>query len=135
MWLCSKIDQLVIMRWFCTECSNTRCFNESNPLSLPKMCHRRMRIGSTKVRPVPLSAFNLNYKASILTSRENVWQLFRQIIWSNQLFFENSLIQLILKSKGLTLRKKCPYSELLWSTFSRIRTKYPYSVQMRENAD
>ena len=40
-----------------------------------------------------------------------------------------------------TLREKCPYSELFWSTFFRIRTKYgeilltfPYSVQMRENA-
>ena len=41
-----------------------------------------------------------------------------------------------------TLRKKCPYSELLCSVFSRIRTEYgeiqsisPYSVQMREKAD
>ena len=42
----------------------------------------------------------------------------------------------------MTLRKKCPYSELFWSVFSRIRTEYgeiirvsPYSVGMRENAD
>ena len=41
-----------------------------------------------------------------------------------------------------TQRKKCPYSELFWSPFSRIRTEYgeilrisPYSVRMRENAD
>ena len=41
-----------------------------------------------------------------------------------------------------SLRKKCPYSELFWSSFSRIWTEYgeirsicPYSVQMRENAD
>ena len=41
-----------------------------------------------------------------------------------------------------SLREKCSYSELSWSTFSRIRTKYgkilsisPYSVRMRENAD
>ena len=39
------------------------------------------------------------------------------------------------------MRKKCPYSGLLWSAFSRIRTGYreilisPYSVRMRENAD
>ena len=40
------------------------------------------------------------------------------------------------------LRKKRPYSELFWSTFSRIQTKYgempcisPYSVRMRENTD
>ena len=38
--------------------------------------------------------------------------------------------------------KKCPYSELFWSLFSRIRTEYgeirsisAYLVQMRENAD
>ena len=42
----------------------------------------------------------------------------------------------------MTLRKKCPYSELFWSAFSHIRTQYeeiqsisPYSVRMRENAD
>ena len=41
-----------------------------------------------------------------------------------------------------TLRKKCPYSELLWSAFSLIRTEYeeilrasPYSAQRLENAD
>ena len=39
-------------------------------------------------------------------------------------------------------REKCPYSELFWSVFSRIRTEYgeilrmsPYSVRMRENTD
>ena len=41
-----------------------------------------------------------------------------------------------------TLRKKCPYSELCWSAFSRIRTEYvdilrifPYAVGMQENAN
>ena len=40
------------------------------------------------------------------------------------------------------LRKKCLYSELFWSVFSRIRTDYgeiqsisPYSERMRENTD
>ena len=28
------------------------------------------------------------------------------------------------KYNGLSLRNKCPYSELFWSTFSRIRTEY-----------
>ena len=42
----------------------------------------------------------------------------------------------------LSMRESCPYSELFWSVFSRIRTEYgeilrisPYSVQMRENAN
>ena len=41
-----------------------------------------------------------------------------------------------------SLRKKCPYPELFWSVFSRIRTEYReirsislYSVQMQENMD
>ena len=41
-----------------------------------------------------------------------------------------------------TMRKKCPYSELIWSAFPRICTEYgeipsisPYSVQIRENSD
>ena len=44
--------------------------------------------------------------------------------------------------KELTLREKCPYSELFWSAFYRIRTEYgeigsisPYSVRMRSHAD
>ena len=43
---------------------------------------------------------------------------------------------------GNALRKKCPYSELFWSLFSRIWTKCeeirsisPYSVRTGENAD
>ena len=42
----------------------------------------------------------------------------------------------------VSLREKCPYSELFWSVFSRIRPKYGeilriylYSARMRENAD
>ena len=40
------------------------------------------------------------------------------------------------------LRKNSPYSKLIWSAFSRIRTEYgkilrisPYLVWMRENVD
>ena len=29
-----------------------------------------------------------------------------------------------------SVRKKCPYSELFWSAFSRIRTEYGYSVSL-----
>ena len=38
--------------------------------------------------------------------------------------------------KGYSLRKKCPYSELvrIFPAFSRIRTEYPHSVRVRENA-
>ena len=47
-----------------------------------------------------------------------------------------------VKNCCLPLREKCPYSELFWFIFSRIRTEYweilsisPYLVQMRENTD
>ena len=46
------------------------------------------------------------------------------------------------KEKYHSRCEKCPYSELLWFAFSRIRTEYgeirsisPYSVEIRENAD
>ena len=48
----------------------------------------------------------------------------------------------MLDSATILLRKKCQYSELICSVFSRFRTEYreilrisPYSVRMRENAD
>ena len=56
----------------------------------------------------------------------------------------NELYKISIKKKALpfTLRKNCPYLELFWSVFSRIRTEYedilpisPFSVQMRENKD
>ena len=43
------------------------------------------------------------------------------------------------KRQTITLREKCPYSELFWSSFSCIRAEYgevrPYSARMRENSD
>ena len=46
------------------------------------------------------------------------------------------------KYLSLSLRKKCPYSELFWSVYSRIRIESgeiwsisPYSVRMWENTD
>ena len=54
------------------------------------------------------------------------------------------MVRLLISSEFLlvTLREKCPYSELFWSVFSRIRTEYGeilrislYSVRMRENTD
>ena len=53
-----------------------------------------------------------------------------------------SKVYIVLITIGYTLRERCPYSELFWSAFSRIRTEYgdilhisPHSVRMRENAD
>ena len=60
---------------------------------------------------------------------------------STKLFLMNNLLS-ILQYRNHSLRKKCPYLELFWSVFSRIRTEYreilrisAYSVWMRENTD
>ena len=44
--------------------------------------------------------------------------------------------------KKISLRKKCPYSQLFWSAFFRILTEYgkirsisPYFVRMPENTN
>ena len=66
---------------------------------------------------------------------------FQSMLWSKVL-----LDVTMTQSERLTLRKKCPDSELFWSAripkFSRIRTEYgeilrisPYSVIMRKNED
>ena len=47
------------------------------------------------------------------------------------LILEYSLIKQINNQES-SLLEKCPYSELFWSVFSRIRTISPYSVRMRE---
>ena len=54
----------------------------------------------------------------------------------------DSYLKNVRKNVSISLQKKCPFSELFWCAFSRIRTKYeemlrisPYSVRMRENAD
>ena len=66
----------------------------------------------------------------------NVWQVEINIwflpIKTSLVTLQNIGNQLLISSK-YALRKNCPYSELLWSVFSRIRTAY--SVRMRENAD
>ena len=59
---------------------------------------------------------------------------------STKLFLMNNLLS-IQQYRNHSLRKKCPYLELFWSVFSRIRTEYgeilrisAYSVQIWENA-
>ena len=54
----------------------------------------------------------------------------------------DSYLKNVRKNVSISLQKKCPFSELFWCAFSRIRTKYeemlrisPYSVRMPENAD
>ena len=59
----------------------------------------------------------------------------------SNLWFGIFPIIFFLQPRQVTLREKCPYLELLWSTFSRIWTEYgeirraPYLVRMPENTD
>ena len=62
-------------------------------------------------------------------------------MWKLLLRFASQILRVWLKYTSAPLRKNCPYSELFWSAFSRIWTKYeeilrisPYSVRTRENA-
>ena len=70
----------------------------------------------------------------------------RIIRWNLTIFnFDSTVIHLSIINDfycfyALCTAKKCPYSELFWSVFSRIRTEYgeirsisPYSVRMQEN--
>ena len=73
----------------------------------------------------------LHYHVVILS-----FSVFR--VFTGQIYYE-VLIRLNKNVSNMLMREKCPYSELLWSVFSRIRTKYelpisPDSVRMQENA-
>ena len=65
------------------------------------------------------------------------------LYWSFYLFVLLLLLLLLLLCfRRLSMREKCPYSELFWSVFSRIRTEYgeirsisPYPIRMRENTN
>ena len=71
--------------------------------------------------------------------------MLHQVVQATVLRFTNVLLRIansLVTSLKLALREKCPYSELFWSIFSRIRTEFgeiwnisPYSVRMRENTD
>ena len=90
-------------------------------------------------------------KCSILencTIKTNCWWL-SSMIWSDHLAKEAFSLKFIFLFSSIifyfpwyVLRKKCPYLEIFWSIFSRIRTEYgeiwsisPQSVTMRENTD
>ena len=75
--------------------------------------------------------------AASLINVLKVKSLTTEVITSN-----NLLTLKAFTCNNYSLRKKCPYSELFWSSFSHIRTEYreiqsicPYSVQMWENGD
>ena len=56
---------------------------------------------------------------------KKVWSVLAADTWKRK----HTILTLNLGERGLchkyvTLREKCPYSELFWSVFSRIRTEY-----------
>ena len=73
---------------------------------------------------------------------------FKSKDWKKTLTFDKKIEGLILRIlspletlRENTQREKCPYLELFWSVFYRIRAEYgeirsifPYLVRMRENA-
>ena len=68
--------------------------------------------------------------------------ILKSCAWKNSTAKSNHHLLFIYLASTFTLRKKCPYLEFFQSVFSRIRTKYRdlrskflYSVRMRENTD
>ena len=103
-------------------------------------------------RVFPLSLFLIfdfeiqNIKNTVIfprfiTNRDSHWRCaVREGVFRNFAKFTGKHLCKILFFNSL--REKCPYSELFWSAFSRIRTEYgeirsifPYSVRIWENVD
>ena len=78
-------------------------------------------------------------------STKNLLNIFTFVFISvtNVLFIkEMKLMGIFCYYKKISLRKKCPYSQLFWSAFFRILTEYgkirsisPYFVRMPENTN
>ena len=78
----------------------------------------------------------ISWITTLKSNRQNFilydWQLVKIIpLYLNNIPLERSVHIIIPKSERVSLRKKCPYSELFWSVFPRIRTDLTVSVQMR----
>ena len=84
-----------------------------------------------------------NFRKTMLniTIKAENWKL-KIFFFLNHWKIANNQQKYRISVKWPSLCKKCPYSELFRSLFSRIRTEYgeirsisPYWVRMRENAD
>ena len=99
----------------------------------------------SSISPLKIYEFYKTPKEIVKDTQNTVKQL-RWIFWRKLLKNFKKLLPSFAKSSfldvWLALRKKCPYSELFCSVFSRVRTEYgeilrnfPYSVRIRENPD
>ena len=87
-----------------------------------------------------------SYKIVIISVRSHckILQNFSETVRAKWFFCAFKLVgyRLLCKTSLISLPKKCPYSSLFWSIFSRIRTEYaeilpisPYSVRMKYNTN
>ena len=82
-------------------------------------------------------------KVAILIAYRNRWEHLKIFLrYMHPLLQRQQLHYRIFIIEQVTLGRKCPYSELFWPAFSRIRTEYGeirsislYSVRMWKNAD
>ena len=89
----------------------------------------------------------LKFLRTPFVTEHHWWLLLYQVAFLKRRLMLRIFVQLpnAEKNRQLSLRERCPYSELFWFAFFRIRTEYgeirsiqsisPYSVQIRENAD
>ena len=80
--------------------------------------------------------------SKILCFQHILMNTFRRMRLNYENYSLRRILFQTLKQHSDSLRKKCTYSDLFWSVFSSIRSKYgeirsisPYSVRMRENTD
>ena len=65
-----------------------------------------------------------------------VWKiLLRKGTYDENLWMFVCFYQCWKQLSVVPMRKMCRYSQFFWSTFSRIRDKFPYSVKIWENKD
>ena len=77
-------------------------------------------------RLLPCQPCSLKILINIFRYKNNFWkpEKVKGKKKKRKTFRTHPLLGVCFCTEAIALREKCPYSELLWSTFSRIRTEY-----------
>ena len=98
---------------------NTQCRNDiSIDIVLIQICNQMQQKRYFNKFLTSLSAFHLSFKISSCVHSLNLIGSILLWAWFISIFSFCWYLEFMIK---LTLRKKCPYLELFWSAFSRIR--------------
>ena len=125
-----RVESVIYVNFF----TFTFCYvveKRLRPNILWEKCNLKTQITNTKTQTHEQCIHKFWFWSFFLTFLQNnfLWY-FKVCEWSLNTWREK-----VMLVKKLTLRKESPYLELFWSAFSRIRSIYPYSVRIWENAD